>query len=357
MRRRVGRGLALGCAIVWTIGGGAGTPVATAGVGSGVTITDAAGDASPNEPLVDIKSVSLHHDTIGTEESLKATIRVDGTIAADGSSALPGTGQPSAIRLLVMFNNKDKQTNGDNTNTGCARSPIGRIRDQQPHWTDGAYAFVGIDIGYRASLQWEHEPIVGWYEPDGAYRIVDLESEPKMASRFSVAMASTSGDTEVTIEVASLVRETSMACVGGEFLRDFAAASRPGPYSTSYAGDRIANVFGLSTLESIVAPAPPALRSPGDPISDFGMEPYEAVHTTFTDWTNRSFGGSVVVNPTIPTDTFVKGPTCPTETYGGTYPANQQWLMNQNQACHVDDDVIGSVFTREFRGSGYDFVW
>ncbi|HEX7165836.1 MAG TPA: hypothetical protein VF230_02535 [Acidimicrobiales bacterium] len=366
---------------------GLGTPASATGSG---TISDGVGqDFDPSEiavadqhittlndgsPSTDILSASLDAITTASgQKRLRATIVVDGPVPAEGTGLPTDFDGPDPTFVggsyKVMFQNKDKMTNGDNPDTGCDRLDGGRLRDQGGHWADGYHQYIGLAVTYDGA-GWSHTPEIGEYDPspDGAFFFTDLEGESAMAGKFSSSVTASGGDTTIVVEVASVVETTDALCVGGVHKEDIAAegadnrkgAYPSGPFAnppgyTYGSGDRIDNVSALSTADQIVVlpVAVPLSVVPGE--SDL-----KAVggFIYYADNTDQQSNGQVVFSggELGVSDTLGDGPACPTPTFGGTLEDNPLWLANQNQACQIDDDAVGNTLLSEFRAAGYGFT-
>ena len=128
------------------------------------------------------------------------------------------------------------------------------------------------------------------------------------------------------VEVTGIVETADDLCVGGVYTKDYAADSRPGPYSTNYSGDRLVNIFGVTSGPG------------GEGDCTRRAAPHESQD---------------VCSPgAVPVDTLAPTATCPTPTLG-VLPPNPFWAPNQNQPCMLDDDIVGNAVLREYRPSGY----
>ena len=315
----------------------------------------------------DIKSARFETVNIGGVDMMRATFTIDGFVPQQGA------GLPTDMDLdgpafvggsyKLMFNNEDKQTNADNPMTGCTKVGGGRARDQQGHWADGYYKFIGVSVTYDG-LGWSHTPEVGTYDPSpqGGFVYNDIESDSAMFGLYvpptvtytSGATYTPGADSIVQVAVSGVVRFTDSLCVSGYYEEDFASENLPGPYTgTAYTGDRISNLAAISTADlTVVLPvAIPLSLVPGE--SDV-----KAIGgwVTVSDTTNRASGGPVYTPGPMGDlaflDTLGNGPTCPTPTVGGTLPDNPLWAANQNQPCMIDDDIAGNAVLTEFRKSG-----
>ncbi|HEX7168514.1 MAG TPA: hypothetical protein VF230_16150, partial [Acidimicrobiales bacterium] len=358
--------------------GGLSTPASASGSG---TISDGPGqDFDPSEISVagqhvttlndgsststDILSASLDAVTVGGQKTLRATIVVDGPVPAAGPGLPTDFDGPDPTFVggsyKVMFQNKDKQTNGDNPDTGCDRLDGGRLRDQHGHWADGYHWYLGFSVTYDGT-GWSHTSMVGVYDPSpgAAFSFIEYGSS---------TVTAVGTDTRIVVDVPSVVETPDALCVGGAHKWDLAAEgadNRKGAYPggtfanppgyTYGSGDRIDNVSALSTADQIVVlpVTVPLSLVPGESdLKAIGGFVY------FADNTNQQSNGQVVYSGgTVGvTDTLGPGPACPTPTFGGTVPQNSLWQANQNQACHIDDDAVGNTLLSEFRAAGYGFV-
>ncbi|HEX7165835.1 MAG TPA: hypothetical protein VF230_02530 [Acidimicrobiales bacterium] len=294
-------------------------------------------------------------DILSVELETAAGPRLVSTMVINGVVPAPGAGLPTDFdgsdatfnggTYFTLFHNKDKQTNNDNLGSGCSRTGGGRVRDQNGHWADGYYFYLAVNVSFDGTA-WVYTPMVGHYDPspDGAFFFYDLSTEPSMAGLYSMTRTVSGGDTTLELSVDPRVRISDVTCTGGVFVHELAAS-----------GDRIANVFGLTTADrSVILPVTV-------PLSLIGEPDLRAVGgtTSWSDCTNFKGGTTEVcsegVTPGTP-DTLGDGPTCPTPTVGGTLPDNPLWVANPNQACQIDDDAVGNAVLAEFRQSGWDFI-
>lgn len=203
----------------------------------------------------DLQSVSLESTATGGL-GLKATFVVDGPVPAAGSTNLadgdgPGPGY-NGYGYRLLYQNLDKQTTLDNAAGGCTTTGGSRDTDRHGSHLNGYHFFISYNVAWDG-LRWIHTARVGEYWPtlDGGFFFTDLgtstspgswtTADAAMAGRWSASMSGT-GPTTMTVDVSGVVHQTDSGCAGGVLKTAYATA-----------GDRIANVKGLSAADVIVA--------------------------------------------------------------------------------------------------------
>lgn len=204
----------------------------------------------------DLRSASLESTGLAGL-GLKATFVVDGPVPAAGGTNLtdgdgPGLGF-NGYSYRLLFQNLDKQTTLDNAAGGCTTTSGGRKTDRHGSHLNGYHFFLDYSVAWDG-LRWVHSASVGEYWPtlDGGFYYTDLGRstspgswttiDPAMTGRWSASASGTStGPTTLTVEVSGIVHKTDTGCMGGVLKTAYATA-----------GDRIANVKGLTTADVFV---------------------------------------------------------------------------------------------------------
>ena len=367
-----------------------------------------------NTESTDISNVTLEVLDADTSpvrpHRLKATCTVDGEVPEAGSTVGPAfttdldlpddTFQGTGCK--VMFSNEDKNTNGDNPNTGCARTPTGRIRDQQGHWEDGYHTFIGFDVSWDGS-KWIHSAQVGDYvpTPDGGFFFNELGIDAGLGwdnqnpdfntSRWDASVVTAAGGpTTFSVELEGIYRTADPLCVGGIYERDFgsdlcgAYPLAPGIRGCG-AFDNLVDVKGLTTADqTFTSPVTiPLSILCGLPLGIGDLLCQSDITSVggfifFSDTTDGDSlrgqlasnivdiaysGGAIGLS-----DTLGPGPNCPTPTFGGTVPDNPNWVANKNEKCEIDDDILPNLgdpvpgswrgtFLSEWWPTDYDVVY
>ena len=318
--------------------------------GCGVSLYDGSTETT------DIVSYGLSSN--GTQ--FTATCEVDGTVPPAGSTN-PNAGDFPVdtgvapvgffgFGCKVMFKNQDKQTNGDNPNSGCVRTspPGGHVRDQQGHWRDGYHNFIGYDV-FWTGQEWVHRAQIGYYDPspgggfistelgvdDGPVDATQIPPDTDAGFQDSITTmpspATWAADltgSEMTVEVNGIVRMPDTLCVGGVHERDY-GSHRRGAYnllSFPFGGDDILNVKALTIVQGGAWP-------PGSPYAGISDTTAGASTRGWFNTNTPNIAFSYGLDPTA-SDTLGPGPDCPTP----EGPPNP--TAAANQPCHIDDDGL-----------------
>ena len=304
------------------------------------------------------------------------------------------------VTMTAMYQNIDKEHNGDNVGSGCARVGVGRVRDQHGHWRDGYHYFLAISVQWDGS-KWFYSAQVGEFDPspDGAFFFQELGTNDGVdddfdgspwdatdpvnrprgagaAGTWDVTGPTTSGgQTTWGLEVDGRLSSSDPTCATGVYVQDF-GSNTPGPYSASttgsraafgcpaYTSDCIANIKGLSfgnevltlpitvPLSLLTCNLPvigndlctPDLKSlagfivPSDTTAGNSTAGLLNNNIPGIAYTASLFNDEILGGQLFLPDTLGDGPTCPTPTVGGTLPDNPVWAANQDQSCQFDDD-------------------
>lgn len=323
------------------------------------------------------------YDTIwgSADDRLVATIDVNGIVPMPGDprTAFDGPRDTSPERwtgatYFVLFNNYDKQIDRPNPLAGCIQHSGVAKFDQQRHWSDGYYKFLAISSAWTGT-DWVVTPSVGTYDPtpSGGFQFTDLANEAGMRGPdgvsgsgddefgYSVTRYGSPGRTRLQLWVEGNVEHADPTCTSGVFTETFANHA-PGPFSYSYAGDRIGNVFGLTTADltvglPVTVPTGTICREWLEFLVPCGND--IKVVARFLDYADNThqWAGGDVYTPGIfdRVDNLGDGIQCPTPTFGGALPENP--VAAQDVACQIDDDGLGNLALAEFHKSGYDFIY